>query len=466
MKRGFLNSTKAKKACPLGPVPDPVSKPEVPYSYKFPIGKQDKVDISLPEGVKPPKIRYEESDPRDGSTPGTVNYTSIPYVASEDEEVSECLFYPGSKEVLMQIPNFPHPILQAATPAFRMIDIPGKGAGLVSTRALKMGDLILSERPLFVCARGLGVPVPSTFTRQQIAQYQLQQLEEYFEIAINRMRPEAKAAYMALRNCHKEDGSGPIMGIMRTNGMSLQGLRPGVQDETSEYSAICKEISRLNHSCSPNAAPRFHMPSFSYRLYAVRDIAAGEELTFQYINVKKSATVRQTALKPYDFECACLACKDAPTSDPRRAAIAAFYKIHSGILTSSFLDETLLSQCRMQIELIVREGLEHLPVYFDVVKLLMQGCIAHGDAQGASEWGAKLDTCHWDEGRDTEEVVELLESGPAYEKHPLWRTLVDTGVPGRPRNMTQMFKQLAELAGPGGSTMVPGGAGMLLHPRI
>jgi hypothetical protein len=31
--------------------------------------------------------------------------------------------------------------------------------------------------------------------------------------------------------------------------------------------------------------------------------------------------------------------------------------------------------------------------------------------------------------------------------------------------MTQMLKQLAEAAGPGGSTMVPG-AGMIFHPQM
>ncbi|KAJ6497622.1 hypothetical protein C8R45DRAFT_822965 [Mycena sanguinolenta] len=404
-----------------------------------------------------------------------MTYTSIPFASDDDEQVSECLFYPGSKEVLMQIPNFPHPMLRVETPAFRVADVSSKGLGLVSTRALKMGDLILDERPLFVCSRGVPVPVPSTFTQEQIIQYHLQKLEEHYQLSINRMRPKAKAAYMALSNCHKEDGSGPIVGIVRTNGLALQGLRPGVQDETNEYSAICKDISRLNHRqaiafdvvpCSPNTAPRFHMSSFSYRLYAVRDIAEGEELTYQYTDVVQSAAKRQAELKPYDFVCACPACKDSSTSDPRRTTVAKFWAANIGMLTSSFLNDTLFAKCRKQIELIVCEGLEHHPVYFDVVKLLMEGCIGYGDAQGASEWAAKLDKCHWDENRNNKDVLELLESGPTYQEHHLWRTLVDAGVPGRPKNMTQMLKQLAELAGPGGSTMVPGGAGMIFHPRV
>ncbi|KAF8178680.1 hypothetical protein K438DRAFT_1604790 [Mycena galopus ATCC 62051] len=390
--------------------------------------------------------------------------TTIPFVIG-DEPISQCFFYPGSKEVLMKIPKFPHRLTPPARPNFRMIDVAGKGAALVSTRALKMGDLILNERPLFVCARGVSVPCPPTFTREQVLQYHLKKLEESFQIAINRMPPETKAAFMALRNSHTEDGSGPITGIVRTNGMSLEGLRPGVTDETKEYSAICKDISRLNHSCSPNTAPRFHMPSFSYRLYAVRDIAAGEELTYQYTDAGRPAAVRQAALKSYAFVCKCPACTDAPASDPRRAAISAFSAAHAGMLTTDFLDDHLIGKCRTQFDLIVREGLEHILLHFDVVKLLMEGCIGHGDAQGASEWAAKLEKCYWDESHDVLDVADLLDpKSPAYQKHPLWRTLVDAGIPGKPRNMTQMLKQLAELAGPGGSTMIPG-AGMILHPR-
>ncbi|KAJ6497623.1 hypothetical protein C8R45DRAFT_983622 [Mycena sanguinolenta] len=458
MKRGFLNGAKAKSR-PLGPIPSEATRP-VPASEPAPsmccpkcaIEKQKKGDFFVPEGFPYTKTFYEgrdpRGDPRGGSEPGMMLFTSIPFLSDDNEQVSECLFYHGTKEALMQIPNFPHPMLRVDTPAFCVTDIPGKGMGLVSTRELKMGDLILDERPLFVCSRGVPLPEPpSTFTNEKFMQYHLQKLEEYYQHSLGRMRPKVRDAYLALHNCHKEDESGTAVGIVRTNGMALLGLRPDVQDESSQYSAVCKDISRLNHSCSPNTAPRFHVSSFSYRLYAVRDIAEGEELTYQYTDVVQSAAKRQAELKPYDFVCACRACKDPSTSDPHRAAVAKFYAANIGMLTSPFLTVALLAKCRKQIELIVREGLEHHPVYFDVVKLLMEGCIAHGDARGASEWAARLEKCSWGENRDNADVVKLLKSGPTYRNHPLWRTLVDAGVPSQRLNMAQMFKKrLAERA--------------------
>ncbi|KAJ6593450.1 hypothetical protein B0H19DRAFT_908503, partial [Mycena capillaripes] len=316
--------------------------------------------------------------------------------ADDDEPVSECFLFPGSKEVLMSIPGFPWPLIHPAKPRFRMAAVPGKGMSLFSTRSLKMGDLILSERPLLVSARGVEMVVPPNLTTEQCLQYSLNQLERYLEFAVTkRMRPVDRAAFMALANSHTEDGSGPIVGIVRTNGLRFEGLRPGMNDEVNMYSATCKYISRLNHRqvyvCSPNTAPQFDMPSFSYRLYAVRDIAAGEELTFQYTPVIFSAAARNEELKPYNFVCACRACTDAPISDARRATIAAFVpNVLLWALNPALSDDWLLKKCISQLVMITTEGLQHLSAYFDATKAMMEVYICLGDARSASKWAAKL----------------------------------------------------------------------------
>ncbi|KAJ6593428.1 hypothetical protein B0H19DRAFT_917092 [Mycena capillaripes] len=385
-----------------------------------------------------------------------MTYTRVPFDADEDELVSECFLFPGSKEVLMNLPGFPRPLKNPAKPAFRLAAVRGKGMGLLSTRAIKMGDLILSERPLYVAARGLPVPVPSTFTRAQYTQFSLNMLEKYYEVSMTRMPPANKAAFMALKNSHLEDGSGPLVGIVRTNALALENLRPGVEGELGLYSAVCKDISRLNHrrnfaSCSPNTAPRFNMASFSYQLYAVRDIAAGEELTYQYADVALPTAERQKALKPYDFVCACPSCQD-PGSDGRREAIASFYAFSPAFIRRgatpladnafALVDDRYLTNVFMLIQ---REGLEHLPAHLEILKLLMESHISRGDAKGASAWAARLDKLHWDEGRDKEDVPALLDpKSPAYQKHPLWRMLIDKR-PGHPQTMDELMKKLKAL---------------------
>ncbi|KAJ7125164.1 hypothetical protein C8R44DRAFT_914822 [Mycena epipterygia] len=472
MKRGFLNGSKAK-ARPLGPVPgavqpvlgvlslaflysapnpnNPAILSELP---RFPIGK---VDVALPEGYEGggSTLKYMKCSPGTRTTPDMMICTTLPLGAKPDEPVTECFFFHGSKEVLTSLPGFPKPLTHPTTPAFCMAPTPGKGTGLFSTRALKTGDLILSERPLFVTARGVVVPCPEGFTHEQHVQYSLNELEKYMALSVSRMRPEDKAALMALANSHKEDGSGPIVGIVRTNGLQLEGLRPGVTDELATYSATCKDISRLNHSCSPNTAPRFDMLSFSYQLFAVRDIAKDEELTFQYTGVDCSAANRNTVLKSYAFVCTCTACLDAPASDARRAAIVAFnpaVQAWAFKAERKLADDWLLDRCRKHLALIVREGLEHLPVHRAIVTVMMETYICLGDAQHASEWAAKLDKFLWEEKRP--DVKELLDpASAAYEAHPMWRARID----GPPIEAKQLLSDFQGLMTETGSSTMPWG---------
>ncbi|KAJ6631537.1 hypothetical protein B0H10DRAFT_1772746, partial [Mycena sp. CBHHK59/15] len=250
-------------------------------------------------------------NPYGGSTPNAMTFTTLPLGADDNEPVTECFFFPGSKELFMNTPGFPHPPRRPARPAYRTDESAGRGKGLFATRALQTGDLVLSERPLLITGRGIVVDRPAHFTDAQYVQHALAQLENVLTVCVGRMRPAARKAFLALANSHTEDGSKPLSGIMRTNGLCLEGLRPGVEGELSQYSATCKDISRLNHSCSPNVQPRWDLPSLSYQLYAVRDISEGEELTFQYTDVRPPARYRQKDLEPYGFVCACPACTDA-----------------------------------------------------------------------------------------------------------------------------------------------------------
>ncbi|KAJ7686561.1 hypothetical protein B0H17DRAFT_1303996 [Mycena rosella] len=110
----------------------------------------------------------------------------------------------------MNLPEFPRALIHPATPAFCMAPTPDKGMGLFSTRALKMGELTLSERPLFVCTHAVNMEWPESFTHEQQIQHFLDEMEQCFKISVERMHPEIKATFLALANCYKEDGSGPL----------------------------------------------------------------------------------------------------------------------------------------------------------------------------------------------------------------------------------------------------------------
>jgi len=288
-------------------------------------------------------------------------------------------------------------------------------------------------------------------------------MEKTLREPLDRMDPESRAAYMALANCHTEDGSGPLMGILRTNGLGISGLRPDVKGKLGIYSTVCKDISRLNHSCSPNTQPVFDKLSLSYRLWAVRDIAEGEELTFQYIDVVCAAAKRNEDLKPYAFVCTCPACTDAPASDARRAAIAAFTPtVMMWALNRTLSDDWLLGKCREQLALLETEGLQHDDKYFNATKAIMEAYICLGDARSASKWAAKVHKQPWASEYASANVESLLDptNTAVYEAHLMWRMRVGDARPG---SMGKLFQDLVALS-PNSMTALPGGGGLLMFP--
>ncbi|CAK5281855.1 unnamed protein product [Mycena citricolor] len=362
-----------------------------------PYGKQKK--IVVPEGYGS-TLKITEKDPLSGSDPNpdSMTCTTMPQTGDtiDERHLTECLFFSGSKEVLLSIAGFPHEMQQPSEAAHRVGPAGDKGLGMFSTRLIGAGELIMSERPLAILPRGMPTPVPPNFTQKQAMQLAMDEHEQMCAIAVNRLLPEAKAAFWALTNTHKEDGSGPIAGIMRTNGIAAENLRPGVQSAMGIYSAVCKEISRMNHSCRPNTQPVFHPASLSFRLYAVRDIPQGEELTFAYTNIQMPAGHRNRALRPYQFTCRCSACLNAKLSDKRRKKIAGFAPdVRSWAADHTLTDDWLIVQCREQLERIDSEGFEADEAYYDALKTLMEFYLCLGDAENAAVWADKMEQCRW-----------------------------------------------------------------------
>ena len=81
-------------------------------------------------------------------------------------------------------------------------------------------------------------------------------------------------------------------------------------------------MSRFNHSCKPNISHAFADPN--ERMYAVRDIKAGDELCTYYVAPFLAKEKRQAELKSYyGFTCKCEVCtlpkKESELSEKRRA---------------------------------------------------------------------------------------------------------------------------------------------------
>ena len=126
----------------------------------------------------------------------------------------------------MNTPGYP-----ARTPKPRRPDLyevrttPDMGQGVFARHDIKSGELIFSERPLLVAPNWV-VPIDmkTQYTVDQWRQTMWFEEENALEGAIQRMSAKDRAPHMALHNSHTTDGSGPLVGIMRTNGFGARKI--------------------------------------------------------------------------------------------------------------------------------------------------------------------------------------------------------------------------------------------------
>ncbi|KAL1717201.1 hypothetical protein EV715DRAFT_264817 [Schizophyllum commune] len=265
------------------------------------------------------------------------------------------------------------------TPAYRIAPAEGKGLGMFAARDLQTGDLILAERPLIMAPVRLP-PSPEDFpdgmppsvTKRELSQAQFKSLERYLKTLLERMPPERSSAYRALKNIHEGDGSGPLVGRFRTNGLAVSekyAYRGMPNFPGDLFSVVMDEISRVNHrlpidlfsSCRPNAHWHFDTDLFAMFLRPVRPIKAGEEIYISYAGLGTLYEERKSVLASYGFECTCKSCLDPVASDARLLEIDAFSRVQDPLAGDP---STALKTTLGRIALMRKEGAEGLRYYY------------------------------------------------------------------------------------------------------
>ena len=172
---------------------------------------------------------------------------------------SEWIVHGPTEAKIINTPGFPKPVPKPKTsngiqPAYIVKSTPDMGLGVFATRDIKMNELIFAERPLLVSPRNI-----NNYTALNVRHYDftktrmeilLMEWEKMLEVAVGRMEPEDRKAFMELTNIHKEDGSGPIHGIIRTNGFGVNKIFDGPNiraDGSNGYGGVIKIGSPINH---------------------------------------------------------------------------------------------------------------------------------------------------------------------------------------------------------------------------
>ena len=165
-----------------------------------------------------------------------------------NETQTQCLIRLSLIRQVAATPGYPAELIHPESICCRVRPSP-YGLGLFATRHLSLGELIFTERPLTITPTYLRTPELEHHVQGLAPDMRGQAILDEWERRflrplVSRLRLEDKEAFMDLANCHLADGSGPILGVIRTNG-----LDPGLVDPLTgdEYAAVCKTMSRINH---------------------------------------------------------------------------------------------------------------------------------------------------------------------------------------------------------------------------
>jgi hypothetical protein len=296
-----------------------------------------------------------------------------------------------------------------------VVPIPGKGKGVISSVDIKPGKLLISEPPLLTteCITSI------ESTERDLAQ------------ALRGLPKESQRAFLSLHNNYP--GKNPLSNIIRSNGYPLG---PG-----SDVGGIFANISRINHSCRPNAVHSWNPLLNVETVYAVRPIKSGEEITLSYHAGGPSTTRKEILKEGFGFDCTCEICS-LPEAELRAS--------DSRLIRAQNLDSTIgnpesvryspgkvLRNCKTLMGIYEDEGIKDdrlSRLYFDMFQVVNM----HGDLARASVWAKKYcEEKKRSAGRDSVDLLEMMPFVKDPAKHGSFGSTKNwkTGVKDVPKDL-------------------------------
>ena len=184
--------------------------------------------------------------------------------------------------------------------AVHVREIPRKGLGVIARRCFGAGECILAESPLATWE----IDVRSEFTDTCALERRIEELtpaarQSFYELC------DSKAAVDGQR-------SKTAFGIWTSNAYALEtGDCFAPADEPISRTAVFCTICRINHACRPNAHIAWNPSLGVQTVYALRQIACGEEGTVSFVGAHALAPTperRARLERTKCFVCACEAC--------------------------------------------------------------------------------------------------------------------------------------------------------------
>lgn len=189
----------------------------------------------------------------------------------------------------------------------KVVEIDGRGLGVVATRNIKCGELIIQEKPL-IDTSGWHSDVKLTEDDLVLVHYfsalnlvaKQKLVCRIKTVRSGYLKSDQQEKIMALHDAFEEiTGKKSVYGCFITNTLA--------RGNNSDDSVLCDIISRFNHSCVPNVS-HFWVHPYE-RMVAMRNITEGEELFTSYGEMFSCKDQRREVMKlKYGFDCNCTCC--------------------------------------------------------------------------------------------------------------------------------------------------------------
>jgi len=246
---------------------------------------------------------------------------------------------------------------------FTVKSVSDKGLGAFASRDIARGEVIITERPLFIWPTKLDAATAHELVAQ--------------------LTPSAKNAFFGLANAADPTSQlDPILAIRATNAFAVElpplprgtipagNLLPPNATTTLPTTAsfIFPRIARINHSCAPNADHSMDWQALRMSVYATTAISASEEVSIEYTSglVQMARDARREVLKrDFGFECHCPVCAQTgealAKSDARRRELDAIVAaLGSGSVAGR---KEMWSALQRMEELLAQEGYKAMPEF-------------------------------------------------------------------------------------------------------
>jgi hypothetical protein len=139
-------------------------------------------------------------------------------------------------------------------------DVPTKGKGLVATRKLPQGMMILCEKAI--------IHLP--YSHDRLGH---EKLQRYVCEQVNALTEHQQQGFLSLHNIYPyKNPVKQYIGIIRTNALPIEDGETG--------GGIFLEASHINHACNDNAQKSWNKNIKRHTIHALRDINEGKESQF------------------------------------------------------------------------------------------------------------------------------------------------------------------------------------------